>query len=366
MADYYELLGVSRDASADEIKRAFRKLARETHPDANPDDDEAERRFKEIAQAYEVLSDPARRAQYDRGGDPFAGVGGGFTSLDDLLRSVFGDSGLFGDSFFGTTTSTRARQRRGRDVRVRVEIDLADAALGATQEISFRAADRCAACDGSGATEGSEPARCRQCGGAGQVRVARRSIIGNVMSVETCRVCRGSGEIIERPCATCGGRGAVEGDRSVSVDIPAGVEDGTRLRLNGYGEFGGRGAPSGDLYVDIAIRPHDQFRREGDHLVYSLPVGIAQAALGTRQPVPLIEGGEESVDIPAGTQPGTVLRIPGKGTGRLGRRGRGDLLVNVDVVVPEDLSDEAQEALRVYAEAVGEDTAPPKRGWRRR
>ncbi len=365
MADYYELLGVSRDASSDEIKRAFRKLARETHPDANPGDPRAEQRFKEIAQAYEVLSDPERRAQYDRGGDPFAGFGGGgFGSLDDLLRSVFGEGGLFGEGLFGTATQTR--QRRGRDVRVTVEIDLAAAALGTAKELSFRAAQRCATCNGNGAAPGSQPARCAQCGGAGQVRVARRSIIGNVMSIETCRVCSGIGETIDSPCRTCQGRGAVDGTQSVSVDIPAGVEDGTRLRLNGHGEFGGRGAPSGDLYVDISIRPHELFRREGDNLIYQLEVGLAQAALGVERSVPLIEGGNETVAIAPGTQPGTVVRVPGRGTGRLGRRGRGDLLVQVKVVVPTELSADAQEALEAYAAATDEETTPPKRGWRRR
>jgi len=366
VADYYELLGVARDAGGDEIKRAFRKLARETHPDANPDDPTAEARFKEIAKAYEVLSDPERRARYDRGGDPFAGMGGagGFSSLDDLLRSVFGEGGLFGEGLFGT--SARPRQRRGRDVRVSVDVELEDAAFGTTRELSFRAGLACETCSGTGAATGTHPTRCERCGGAGQVRVARRSIIGNVMSVETCNVCRGAGDVVEKPCETCHGRGAVEGTQSVSVDIPAGVQEGTRLRLNGYGEYGGRGAPAGDLYVDISIKPHDAFTRDGDDLIHELTVGIAQASLGADVSVPLIEGGQEELEVTPGTQPGTVLRLAGKGTGRLGRRGRGDMYVRVNVAVPDDLSDDARDALRAYAEATGEETVPPKRGWRRR
>ena len=364
MADYYEMLGVGRDAAADEIKRAFRKLARETHPDANPGDPTAEARFKEIAKAYEVLSDPERRARYDRGGDPFGDLGGGFGSLDDLLRSVFGDGGLFGEGLFGS--ASRPRQRRGRDVRVPVRVELEDAAFGTTRELSFRAALRCDTCSGTGAAAGSSPMTCGQCGGAGQVRVSRRSIIGNVMSVETCNICHGAGDVVETPCKTCQGSGATEGTQAVSVDIPAGVQEGTRLRLNGYGEFGGRGAPAGDLYVDVSIKPHEAFVREGDDLFHELEVGMAQAALGAELTVPLIDGGEEPISIEPGTQPGTVIRLPGNGTGRLGRRGRGDMHVRVRVAVPTDLSDDARDALTAYATATGEDTKPPSRGWRRR
>ena len=365
MADYYDILGVARDASADEIKRAFRKVARESHPDANPDDPQAEARFKEAAKAYEVLSDPERRARYDRGGDPFAGgAGAGFGSLEDLLASVFGDGGLFGDGLFGG--ASRPRQRRGRDVRVTVEVDLYDAAFGTTRDLTFRSNMACESCDGTGAAAGTSPTRCEQCGGAGQVRVARRSILGNVMSVEACPTCRGTGDTVTDPCSECHGRGATEGTRSVSVDIPAGVQDGTRLRLNGYGEHGGRGAAVGDLYVDVAIARHPDFRRDGDDLVHELEIGIAQAALGAELDVPVIDGDTESVNIERGTQPGAIIRLPGKGTGRLGRRGRGDMFVQVKVVVPADMPDEAEDALRSYADAMDETPASPKRGWRRR
>lgn len=350
MADYYELLGVRRDASQDEIKKAFRKLARESHPDANPGDAEAEGRFRQYAEAYEVLSDPDRRARYDRGdtmdiGDLFSGLG----SFDDLLRSVFGDGGLFGGA-----TRTAAADARGRDIRVRLDVDLEEAAFGSVHDVEFRAAVACDTCDGSGARPGSSKETCATCGGAGQVRVARRSMFGSVMTVTACGTCRGDGQVIPDPCATCSGIGVVEGEKKVSVEVPQGVSDGTRLRLNREGEAGVRGAPPGDLYVEMVVRPHDLYIRQGDDLIYELGLGIAQAALGAEQDVPLLGGGYERLKLDPGTQPGDVVRIRGEGVGRLGRRGRGDLFVRVGVEVPKELTAAEREMLRRYAEARGE------------
>ena len=352
--DFYDILGVSRDATTEEIKRAFRSRARASHPDANPDDPTAEARFREIAEAYEVLSDTERRHRYDRGdtidlNDLFASFGG----FDDLIRSVFGDSGLF-------TTQTR-QANRGRDVLVPAQISLAEAAFGVTRELEFAALVGCETCDGSGAAVGTHPETCSKCAGAGAVRVARRGFLGSVMTMTTCDLCTGSGQMIRVPCETCRGRGVTPGDRQVSVEIPGGVSEGTRLRLTGQGEAGDRGARRGDLYVEIHVAPDDRFVRDGDDLIARVDLGLAQATLGTRIEVPLIEGGSEEFDVPRGTQPGTVVPLRGKGVERLGRRGRGDLLVEIRVKVPEDLSKDEEEALRAYAEARGEETNRSRR-----
>ena len=350
MADYYEILGVSRDASLDEIKRAFRRLARDSHPDANPDDPAAEAKFRKYAEAYEILSDADKRARYDRGdtmefGDIFSGLG----SFDDLLRSVFGDGGIFGGG------SRAAAEPRGRDIRVRLEIDLEDAAFGSVHDVQFHAAVACEVCSGSGARPGSHKDTCATCLGAGQVRVARRSMFGSVMTVTTCGTCNGAGQVIPHPCDACTGLGVNEGLKNVSVEVPPGVSDGTRLRLNHEGEAGIHGTASGDLYVEMTVRPHELYHRQSDDLVYELNVGIAQAALGHEADIPLLGGGAEHLVIKAGTQPGDVLRLKGEGVGRLGRRGRGDLFVRIRVGVPTELTRAEREILRRYAEARGED-----------
>lgn len=355
MADHYEVLGVDRDASPDEIKRAFRRLARATHPDANPDDPSAEARFRQVAEAYEVLSDPEKRALYDRGDDlDLSGLFHGAGSFDDLLRSVFGDSGMFGGGIFGGATGS-SRNGRGRDVRVQLAIDLEDSAFGAERTVRYRAAVACEVCSGSGARSGSGTRACNICAGTGQVRMARRSAFGSLMTVSACSACRGAGSVIADPCDRCRGEGVVEGVKEVSVDIPTGVTGDSRLRMIGDGEAGRRGAPAGDLYIELAVKPHRVFTRHGDDLLYELPVGIAAAALGTEVEVPLLEGGKERVKVPAGTQHGQVIRVRNKGTGRLRRRGRGDLLVMVGIDVPTRLSRAERRILRRYAEARGEE-----------
>ena len=354
--DFYDILGVARDASTEEIKKAFRKMARESHPDANPDDPTAEARFREIAEAYEVLSDPERRHRYDRGdtidlNDLFASFGG----FDDLIRSVFGDSGVF--------SSATRQPNRGRDVLVPAQITLAEAAFGVTRELDFASLVACETCQGSGAAPGTSPETCSKCAGAGAVRVARRGFLGSVMTLTACDLCSGTGQMIRVPCETCHGNGLTSGERSVSVEIPGGVSEGTRLRLTGQGEPGQRGARRGDLYVEIRVEPDDRFVRDGDDLIVRVELGMAQAALGTRIDVPLVEGGLQEIEIPRSTQPGTVFPLRGKGMERLGRRGRGDMLVEVGVHVPDDLSKEEEEALRAYAAVRGEETS---RGRRRR
>lgn len=345
--DYYEILGVGRDATAEEIKKAFRKLARETHPDANPDDPRAEARFKEAAEAYEVLSDPERRRRYDRGdridlSDLFAGVGG----IDDLLRSVFGEGGLFG--------SPAGRSVRGRDVLVRAEVDLEEAAFGSEASIQFHTRISCGTCSGSGSQPGKEKKTCSDCGGHGNVRVGRRSVFGTMMTVTTCPTCLGDGEVITHPCTVCNATGSMPDEVSISVEIPPGVSSGTRLRLSGRGESGGRSGPGGDLYVEVLVRPHPDFERVDDDLIHRARIGVVQATLGTRIKVPVIDGGTAPLDIAPGTQSGTAVHLPGAGMPRLGRRGRGDLIVVLTVEIPDSVGPEEEELLLEWAEIRGE------------
>lgn len=356
-ADYYELLGVSRDASPEEIKRAFRRLARETHPDANPDDPGAEHRFREIAQAYEVLSNPQRRAAYDRGdqfdiGDLFSSFGG----IDEVLSRFFGGFG------FGTASRGPAQ---GADIGVTATVTLAEAARGAEREVTYRANVRCETCDGSGSASGVDLETCSTCRGQGSVRVTRQTMLGTTMSIAPCDACGGRGRQIVEPCPDCRGSGSVADEVTITVDIPAGVDDGARMRLTGRGHAGEPGGRSGDLYVQIAVEPDPRFARHGADLLFRAEVGLAEATLGSSVEIPMVDDDPEQIDIPPGTQPGTVFKMSRRGMPRLQRRGRGDLLVEVVVVVPDELDPAAEEALRAYAEAVGEDPKPPRRGWGR-
>ena len=326
MKDYYEILGVPRSASAEDIKKAFRRLARETHPDANPNDPAAEEHFREIAEAYEVLSDPGRRARYDRG-EVFVGqdLFSQFGGLDDILQQFFGAT--FGGFGFGTQ---RSGPRRGPDVAVQVDLNLEEAAFGASREIAFAAPSRCERCRGEGAEPGHNPVTCPTCNGRGRVQVARPTVLGSVMTVAECSTCRGLGRMIEEPCTECQGSGRVQAERTLTVEVPKGVEDGTRLRLSGRGGVGDRGAPPGDVYVQVRVAVDDRFDRLGDDLHHRVRVGMAEAALGVHADIPLLDGGSEDLEIPAGTQPETIFRLAKKGVPRLNRRGRGDLLVHIE------------------------------------
>ena len=361
MADYYEILGVSRDATQEEIKRTFRRLARETHPDANPGDPDAERRFREIAQAYEVLSDPQKRAAYDRGGTVDLGdLFSSFAGIDDLLSRFFGGAGGFG--FPGARTGPA----QGSDLAVQVTVDLAEAASGVRRTVDFRAPVPCRACGGSGSDPDVLLATCERCSGQGSVRVTRQTFLGTTMSIAACDQCRGRGRVIVEACSECGGDGSVVEDVAVEVDIPAGVEHGSRMRVPGRGAAGDAGGRSGDLYVEIRLAPDERFERHGPDLVHRVTLGLSEAALGTTVAVPTVDGDPIDVDVPAGTQPGTVFKLSRLGMPRLRRRGRGDLLVEVRVAVPERLTVEQEDALRAYAEAAGEQPADPKRRKRRR
>lgn len=361
MKDYYKTLGVERGASQEEIKKKFRQLARDTHPDANPGDPAAEARFREIAEAYEVLSDPQRRAAYDRGeqlnvGDLFSSFGG----LDDILQQ------FFGGGFGGFGGARRRGPRRGSDVGVVVDVTLAEAAVGASRRIEVTAPERCPACAGSGAEPGSDPRRCPSCNGAGQVQVARQTMLGSMMTVTECATCRGQGEVIDEPCKQCSGSGRIDAAKSLTVEVPPGVDDGTRLRLSGRGGAGERGAPAGDLYVQVRVEASPDFTRIGSDLHHKVQLGIAEAALGKTVLVPLVDGSTTDIDIPSGTQSATVFRLGKQGMPRLQRRGRGDLLIEVEVLVPTDLTAEEEDALRAFAELRGEAPVEPKRRKRKR
>lgn len=349
-SDYYRTLGVDRGASQDEIKKAFRRLARETHPDANPGDPAAEARFRDAAEAYEVLSDPEKRRRYDSG-DTIDDLLSGFGGIDDILRSVFGDGGLFG----GRTS----RPSRGRDVLVRAEVSLEQAAFGGEVTVSFHSRVTCGDCGGSGAEPGTERVTCPDCGGSGQVRVTQRSIFGTMLTASVCSRCEGAGSWVPDPCSNCAGSGSVPDLVEVNVEVPPGVSSGTRLRLSGRGEAAGGQGPTGDLYLELSVLDHPIFERHDNDLWYSLKLGIAEATLGTRVDVPTIDGDSFSLEVPAGTQPGEIFRIADLGMTVLGRRVRGDLLVLANVTIPTELTAEEEDLMRRWAEIRSENTDRP-------
>lgn len=360
--DLYEILGVSRQATPDEIKKAYRRMARQHHPDANPDDASAEARFKEIATAYEVLSDPQRRAQYDRfgsaggdplfGGDPFAGGG-----LGDIFDAFFGGGSPFGGGGRGRPTGPPS----GPDVEVRLDLTFEQAVFGDNVEVAVRTQVACSDCGGSGAREGSAPSTCPDCSGSGQMQTMRQTILGQVVTAVPCRRCEQTGQIIADPCRTCSSSGRVTTDARYTVDVPAGVDSGNTLRLAGKGAVGPRGGPAGDLYVRLRVAEHDRFVRQGTDLVHDLPISISQAALGHHMTYSTLDGDEDLV-IPRGTQTGRVFRLRGKGVPHLEGRSRGDLLVRVNVVTPTELSAEEEQILTRLAELRGDTVSVPEDG----
>jgi molecular chaperone DnaJ len=342
--DYYERLGVARDASETEIKKAFRRLARELHPDVNGHDPDAEAKFKQAAEAYEVLSDPERRATYDRYGPEGLRSGGfqpsGFGSFSDIFDAFFGG----GDIFSGG----RAGPAQGGDVAVTATISLADAATGRALEVTYDAVVRCEACHGNGAEPGTPIETCQRCGGAGQLRAVTRTPFGQVVRATVCDVCQGEGRVPRQPCGVCRGRGRTVKRQALSVDVPAGIADGQRIRLGGRGHAGEQGGPPGDLYVLVRVAEDERFVRDGDDLVTVVDVPAPLAALGTTIAVPTLEESIE-LEIPAGTQPHDTLTLRGKGMPALRRGRHGDLRVVVNVVIPRRLTDEQQELLERLA-----------------
>ncbi|HZA41579.1 MAG TPA: molecular chaperone DnaJ [Actinomycetota bacterium] len=348
--DYYAALGVSREATAEEVKRAYRKLARQHHPDANQQDPDAAERFKEITRAYEVLSDPDKRQRYDMFGDERAGAGAAgfadFGGISDLFQTFFG--GGF------TGAGARRGPARGADILAEVVLTLEEAAAGAEREVTLDTLVECEMCAGSGASPGTYPSRCRECGGAGEVRTARRTMLGNVITATPCPVCGGTGERIDDPCKRCSGQGRVRVSDTLTVGIPAGVDDGAQLRVTGRGQAGARGGRSGDLYVSIRVTPHPVFRRAGEDLGCEVAVPMTIAALGGEIEVPTLED-PETIDIAPGTQSGEVVRLKGRGMPRVERSGRGELVVLLKVDTPTDLDPEQAELLRRLAELRGEN-----------
>jgi molecular chaperone DnaJ len=360
VSDFYTLLGVQRDASDNDIKKAYRRLAMEFHPDRNAAP-EAEAKFKEITEAYEILRDPQKRAAYDRYGKAGVGAGGGFgfhhVDLSEALNIFMRDFGGLGglDSIFGG--GQRVDTRRGQDVRVHVRLTLAEVASGAKKAVRFKSLERCAVCEGTGAKPGTRPVTCSTCGGSGEVRRAARSMFGQFVSVSPCPTCAGEGVVVQHPCEVCRGEGRVRGDKTVTVEIPAGVSSNNYLTLRGQGAVGPRNGPAGDLLVMLEVKDDDRFERQGDDLFFDLPVSFSQAALGGEFEIPTPYG-DERVRIPAGTQPETVLRLKQRGLPVLGQSGKGDLLVRVHVWTPERLSEEQERLFRELAKLEGE---PPKR-----
>ena len=363
--DFYEVLGVSRSANADEIKRAYRGLARKHHPDVADNKAEAEHRFKEINEAYEVLSDPQKRAQYDRYGtvgNGAGGMGGGFGDFG-FGGQGFGGGGGFGDIFdiffgdrMGAQQQAQARRSgpaRGSDLRYDLEITLEDAFAGTTREIQFNHLAQCETCHGSGAAPGTLVVPCSGCSGTGVMRMVRQTPLGQFVTQSTCTQCGGEGQVIQQPCQDCAGRGRREVERKLTVKVPAGVDDGSRIRINGNGEAGIRGGPPGDLYVYLSIKPHPLFKRDGMDTYVDVPISFPQAALGAQVTVPTLEG-DLPLAVHAGTQSGTTYRMRGHGMPSVRGTQRGDHVVTVHVVVPSKVNKRQRELLEEYARAGGD------------
>lgn len=354
--DYYAVLGVSRDATPEEIKRAYRRLARELHPDVNPDPATQEK-FKDVTAAYEVLSDPQKRQMYDLGHDPRAAGGGsgagfgGETLFEDLMNSFFGGSG-------GSARGPKPRMRRGQDALLRVEIELSEAVFGATREIAVDTAVGCPTCQGAGTAAGAQLTQCPMCRGRGEVQNVQRTFLGQVMTARACPQCQGYGTMNPSPCPECAGDGRIRTRQNLTVEIPAGVETGTRLLLSGQGEVGPGAGPAGDVYVEIIQKPHPVFERQGHDLHCHLSIPMTAAALGTVIPLDTLDG-EQKIEIRPGTQGGSVHTLRGLGAAKLQRSGRGDLHVHVDVVTPSKLTEPQRQLLEQLAALRGEEHVEP-------
>ena len=361
--DYYEILGVSRDAEADEIKKAYRKLALKYHPDKNPGDKTAEEQFKELGEAYEILSDPEKRALYDQHGhaafDRRAGGygAGGFHDPFEIFREVFGGGGIF-DDLFGGGRSDPSQPQRGNDLRYDMEITFDEAAQGCEKEITVSKPAPCETCQGSGAEPGSRIRTCPSCGGRGQVVNSR----GIFSIAQTCPHCQGAGRVLDKPCKACHGQGRRERSSKIKLRIPAGVDTGSRLRSSGNGEAGFRGGPPGDLYVVLHVQPHAIFQRDGDDLLCEVPVSFTQAALGAEIEVPALDGGT-MIKIPPGTQPGTMFRLKSKGMKNVQGYGHGDLHIRVNVEVPTHLSPAQKAKLQEFADLCNGRESPISQGF---
>ncbi|HRY11720.1 MAG: molecular chaperone DnaJ [Actinobacteria bacterium] len=358
-ADYYQTLGVARDATPEEIKRAYRRLARELHPDVNPDPSTHEK-FKDVTAAYEVLSDPRKRQMYDLGHDPRAGAGGGSGAagfgaenlFEDLMNSFFGGGGG------GASRGPKPRTRRGQDALLRVEVDLSEAVFGTEKEITVDTAVGCPTCHGGGTADGASLVPCPMCRGRGEVQNVQRTFLGQVMTARACPQCQGYGTLNPSPCPECAGDGRVRTRQTIKVEVPPGVETGTRLLLSGQGEVGPGSGPAGDVYVEIIQKPHPIFERQGNDLHVQLSIPMTAAALGTVIPLQTLDG-EQKIDVRAGTQSGSVQTLRGLGAAKLQRSGRGDLHVHIDVVTPTKLDTAQRELIEQLAVLRDEEHVEP-------
>ena len=369
--DYYDVLGVSKTATADEIKKAYRKLARQYHPDVNKDNPEAAEKFKEASEAYSVLSDEQKRAQYDQFGhaafenggaggaggfggfEGFGGFGGG--GMEDIFEMFFGGQGR-------GSRGSNAGPQRGADLRFDLEITFEEAAFGLEREISLSRDEQCPHCHGNGAEPGSKVETCPECHGSGEIRFTQNTMFGQMTNVRPCPKCHGEGKIISEPCKECRGQGTVKKNKKLKVKIPAGVDNGSRLRVAGEGEAGVKGGPSGDLYVYLYVKPHKFFERDGTTVYCEVPINIVQATLGDEIKVPTLDG-QVVMKVPEGTQPGKVLRLKGKGIPSLRNSTRGDQLVRIKVVVPQKLNEKQKDALRKFAEISKDNINPEEKGF---
>ena len=373
MRDYYEVLGVSKTATDDEIKKAYRSLAKKYHPDMNPGDSEAEARFKEVNEAYDVLSDSDKRAKYDQYGhaafDPSAGGGAGFGGFGGF--GDFGDIGdIFGSFFgggFGGSSSRRANApTRGEDVSARVTISFEEAVFGVKKDVSFSKIQRCADCGGNGAAKGTQPETCKSCGGSGQKRITQRLGGMSFQSTTTCNECRGTGKIIKNPCQNCRGTGYIKLNKKLAVSIPAGIDDGERIASRAQGCDGRNGGPAGDLIISVIVKPHPIFERDGYNLYCEVPITVAEATLGAEIDVPTLEGNQK-FNIPEGTQPGTRFTLRQKGVPYVNNSGRrGDIIFSVIIEVPRGLNETQKEKMREFADACGENNYSKKSGFFKR
>ncbi len=362
--DYYETLGVGKGAGDDEIKKAYRQMAKKYHPDMNPGDAEAEKKFKEVNEAYEVLSDSEKRAKYDQYGhaafDPSSGFGGGggFGGFDFDMGDIF--SSFFGGGFGGGRSQSRANAPiAGDDIGVRVVLSFEEAAFGCKREVSFARVQRCGDCSGSGAKKGTSPEKCTKCGGRGTVTVQQRTAFGMMQSTKACPDCNGTGKIIKTPCENCRGKGYVKITKKLEVTIPAGIDDGQRIALRDQGNEGRNGGPNGDLIIQVSVRPHAIFERDGNDIYCEVPVTFAEAALGATIKIPTLDG-QMDYEIPEGTQTGTVFTIKQKGINAVNSRSRGNLYVKVVVETPKNLSAEQKKLLRQFADSLGEKNSTKK------
>ncbi|WDV44551.1 molecular chaperone DnaJ [Clostridiaceae bacterium M8S5] len=363
--DYYEILGVQKGASEQEIKKAFRQLAKKYHPDLNPDNKEAEVKFKEINEAYEVLSNPEKKKRYDQFGH--AGVNGqaggfnaqGFEGFGDIFGDIFGD-------FFGGGFSSQGRRRagpkKGADLKYRVTISFEEAAFGTDKKIEVTRSEDCKECNGTGAKPGTSKKTCSKCGGSGEVRYSQNTPFGQFVNVKTCEACNGSGEEVESPCQSCSGTGKQKKTKKISIKIPAGVDTGSVIPLRGEGELGEKGGPRGDLYIYINVLPHKIFKREGNDIICEYPITFVQATLGDEVEVPTLDG-KVKYKIPEGTQTGTVFRLKNKGIQSLRGYGRGDQYVKVNIEVPKNLNNTQKDILREFAKETGVKVYEQKKGF---